>query len=166
MLEWKIKPLSKKSALTGRDIKPGDTVVCAVFTDGGGNLDRIDSHKDDFDDSKIEGRIIGRWEREVNGGSEADERELRRSALASSENFFVSLFDEKNAASDGETAVLKQILALLLERKRILRPVGRVSNGVQKYVQSSTKRKFDVPQADLGKDTLARIQKQLEGIII
>ena len=31
MLDWQIKPLSKKSTISGRDILPGDTIVCAVI---------------------------------------------------------------------------------------------------------------------------------------
>ena len=36
MLDWQIKPLAKKSALSEREIKPGDTVVCAVFINEAG----------------------------------------------------------------------------------------------------------------------------------
>ena len=90
MLDWQIKPLSKKSSISGRDILPGDTIVCAVFIDPLGNLDRADCHADEFDPSKINGKIIGRWERVVSAHPEEDERAARRMALSSSEDFFVS----------------------------------------------------------------------------
>ncbi len=165
MLDWQIKPLSKKSAISGRDIAPGDHVVCAVFADALGNLDRLDCHADEFDPSKIEGKIIGRWERTASANPEEDERAARRMALSSSEDFFVSLFDGSGVSADESDAV-KQILALLLERKRILRPVGRPSGGIQKYVQASTKREFDVPQKPLGADLIAKMQTQLGNIIV
>lgn len=166
MLEWQIKPLAKKSGLSDREIKPGDTVVCAVFVDELGNLDRLDAHKDDFDDSKLRGKVIGRWERVVSENPEADERAARKMALASSEDFFVSLFDEGSAVETDEVEVVKQMLALLLERKRILRPQGRASKGVQKYVQVSTKREFSVPQKNLNEELIVKIQNQLGSIII
>lgn len=166
MLEWQIKPLAKKSGLSDREIKPGDTVVCAVFVDELGNLDRLDAHKDDFDDSKLRGKVIGRWERVVSDNPEADERAARKMALASSEDFFVSLFDEGSAVETDEVDVVKQMLALLLERKRILRPQGRASKGVQKYVQVSTKREFSVPQKNLNEELIVKIQNQLGSIII
>ncbi len=166
MLEWQIKPLAKKSGLSDREIKPGDTVVCAVFVDELGNLDRLDAHKDDFDDSKLRGKVIGRWERVVSENPEADERAARKMALASSEDFFVSLFDEGSAVETDEVDVVKQMLALLLERKRILRPQGRASKGVQKYVQVSTKREFSVPQKNLNEELIVKIQNQLGSIII
>ena len=163
MLDWQIKPLSKKSAISGRDISAGDSVVCAVFVDGLGNLDRLDCHADEFDPSKIEGKIIGRWERTVSENPEEDERAARRMALSSSEDFFVSLFDGSGVRAD-ESDVIKQMLALLLERKRIL--VGRPSGGIQKYVQTSTKREFDVPQRNLDAELIVKIQTQLGNIII
>lgn len=166
MLEWQIKPLAKKSGLSDREIKPGDTVVCVVFVDELGNLDRLDAHKDDFDDSKLRGKVIGRWERVVSENPEADERAARKMALASSEDFFVSLFDEGSAVETDEVDVVKQMLALLLERKRILRPQGRASKGVQKYVQVSTKREFSVPQKNLNEELIVKIQNQLGSIII
>lgn len=166
MLDWQIKPLSRKSAVSGREIRAGDTVVCAVFIDKFGNLDRLDCHADEFDESKIDGRIIGKWERVVSAHPEEDERAARRMALSSSEDFFVSLFDESAGVETDEADVVKQMLALLLERKRILRPVGRPSGGIQKYVQASTKREFDVPQRTLDAELIAKIQSQLGAIII
>ena len=166
MLEWQIKPLAKKSGLSDKEIKPGDAVVCAVFIDELGNLDRLDAHKDEFDDSKVRGRVIGRWERVVSENPEADERAARRMALASSEDFFVSLFDADSPVETDEVDVVKQMLALLLERKRILRPLGRPSRGIQKYVQVSTKREFEVPQKSLDENLILKIQNQLGSIII
>ena len=166
MSDWQIKPLSKKSALSGRDIAPGDAVVCAVYVNELGMLDRIDCHKDEYDPSKISGRIIGKWERVACENPEADERAARRMALESSEDFFVSLFDENSAVEADEADVVKQMLALLLERKRLLKALGRPSGGVQKYVQPSTKREFSVPQKNLDADLIAKIQAQLGSIII
>ena len=120
MLDWQIKPLAKKSAL-GTDIKVGDIVVSAVYVDAAGNFDRADFILSEFDESKIPGRVIGRWERKVGANPDADERMARKMALASSEDFFMSLFDEKSAVVAEEAGVVKQMLALLLERKRILR---------------------------------------------
>lgn len=165
-MDWQIKPLAKKSAVSSRDIKPGDEVVCAVFVDAAGNLDRADFLKGEFDESQISGKVIGRWERVVSANPDADERASRRMALESTEDFFVSLFDESAGVDVPEKDVVKQMLALLLERKRIIRPVGRPRGGVQKYVQPSTKRVFDVPQSALGADLIAKIQTQLGSIII
>ncbi len=165
MLEWQIKPLAKKSA-SGRDINPGDTVVCAVFIDELGNLDRADFLKDEFDKQQIAGKTIGRWERIASENPEEDERMARKMSLASSEDFFISLFDDSSQVETDQSDVVKQMLALLLERKRILRPMGRPSGDVQKYLHVSSKRVFDVPQKNLDEDLIIKIQSQLGSIII
>ena len=165
MLEWQIKPLAKKSA-GGADIKPGDEVVCAVFIDRAGNLDRADFLKGEFDPKAIDGKIIGRWERVVSANPGEDEKLARKMSLASSEDFFISLFDEESEVVADETDVVKQMLALLLERKRVLRPLGRPRDGVQRYVHAATKREFDVPQRSLDEDLILKIQTQLGSIII
>ncbi len=165
MLEWQIKPLAKKTA-SGRDIVAGDTVVCAVFIDELGNLDRIDFLKDEFDEALLTGKIIGRWERVVSANPDEDEKMARKMSLASSEDFFLSLFDETSSVQTDESDVVKQMLALLLERKRILRPQGRVSGGVQKYLHVATKRIFEVPQKNLDEELIVKIQSQLGSIII
>ncbi len=165
MLEWQIKPLAKKTP-DGKDIKAGDTVVCAVFIDELGNLDRVDYLKDEFDESSLKGDIIGKWERVVSANPEEDERLARKMSLASSEDFFISLFDENSQIQTDETDIIKQMLALLLERKRILRPLGRPTGSVQKYLHVATKRNFDVPQKNLDEELIIKIQSQLGSIII
>ncbi|PWM28180.1 MAG: hypothetical protein DBX55_10360 [Verrucomicrobia bacterium] len=164
MFEWQIKPLAKKSAGSEREIRTGDRVVCAVFADELGNLDRLDFLKDEFDASKIPGKPIGKWERIVSDDPDADERAAKKIALASSEDFFISLFD--NAVEVEQTDAIKQIFALLLERKRIIRPLGRPSRGFQKYVHAATKREFDVPQKNIDEELILKIRTQLASIII
>jgi len=166
MLEWQIKPLAKKSALSDREFKPGDVAVCAVFFDEFGALDRLDSHKDEFDDSKIRGKVIGKWERVVSADPEGDERAARRMSLAGSEDFFLSLFDENSAVVSDEVDVIKQMLALLLERKRVLKSIGRPRGGFQKYLHPQTGREFEVPQKSVDEELVLKIQSRLGSIII
>jgi len=166
MLDWQIKPLAKKSSLSDREIKAGDEVVCAVYIDELGNLDRLDVHKDEFDISKINGRVIGWWERVVSEHPDEDERAARRMALASSEDFFMSLFDENSPVELEEIDVVKQMLGLLLERRRVLRAKGRAVNGFQRYVHTATKKEFLVPQRNLDENLIIKIQNQLGSIII
>jgi len=166
MLEWQIKPMSKVSAGSGAEIKPHDVVVCAIFIDELGNLDRLDFLKDEFDVSSIKGSLIGKWERVVSENPEEDERAARRVALAGSEDFFISLFDDNSAVVAEELDAVKQMLALLLERKRILKPLGRPIAGVQKYIHSSTKREFEVSQRDLDAEVVVKVQNQIGSLLI
>lgn len=166
MADWQIKPMSKKSAVSGADIKPGDNVVCAVFIDELGNLDRMDFLKGEFEPSAIKGTVVGKWERVVSQNPEEDEREARRIALAGSEDFFISLFDEASNVVADELDAVKQILALLLERKRILKPLGRPIGGVQRYVHIASKREFRVPQRELEAEVVVKVQNQIGSLLI
>ena len=165
-MDWQIRPLARKSSLSGKSFTPGDRVVCAIFMDDAGNLDRVDILKDELEAFKLDKKILGKWEREVSANPEADERAARRMALAGSEDFFLSLFDESSQIDADEKDVIKQMLALLLERKRIIRPVGRPSGGIQKYVHCSTKRILEVPQNELDESLVMNIKSQLDYLIM
>ena len=99
MLDWQIKTLAKKSAISGREIKPGDCVVCAVFVDELGNLDRIDVHKDEFDASKINGKVIGWWERVVSDAPDADEGAIYKLQQRTREQAFVPSIGRRHISS-------------------------------------------------------------------
>lgn len=164
-MDWQIKPLAKKSSLTGETLKAGDEVVCAVFAGDNNELERIDILKSEFNAAKFDKPLIGKWERKVSDNPNEDERFAKKLALASSEDFFISLFDD-SAVVTAQKDILKMLLALLLERKRVLRAVGRPVNSIQKYIQVSTKREFEVPQEEINPELLIKIQAQIDSIII
>lgn len=61
---------------------------------------------------------------------------------------------------------LKHLLALMLERKRILKPVGRRRlEGVQPYLHAKTKREYEVPVLPLDEGVVQRIEQSLEDLI-
>lgn len=164
-MDWQIKTLSKKSFGSGAELKPGDVVVSVIFVNEANELDRRDFLKKELEENPFEGKFVGKWERVVSENPEEDERQARRMAIAGSEDFFLSLYDE-NGVEVEQKDVLKQMLALLLERKRILRAKGRPQNGVQLYVHSSSKREFLVPQKELGEDLVSNIQTQINAFMV
>ena len=164
-MDWQIRSLSKKSSKSGVELKPGDIVECVVYANEAGELERSDFLKSELDEKPFEGRFVGRWERIVSEDPEEDERQARRMALAGSEDLFISLFDAGSVEVEGKDA-LKQMLALLLERKRVLRAKGRPVGGVQTYVHSASKREFEVPQMELDGELVANIQTQIDAFLI
>ncbi len=164
-MDWQIKTLSKKSSQSGVELKAGDVVVSVVFINELNELDRRDFLKSELEEKPFEGKFVGKWERVVSENPEADEREARRMAIAGSEDFFLSLYDD-NGVEVEQKDVLKQMLALLLERKRILKARGRPQNGLQLYIHSSSKREFLVPQKDLNEELISNIQTQINAFLI
>lgn len=164
-MDWQIKSLSKKSSVSGADLKPGDVVVSVLHQNEAGDLERSDFLKSELEQNPYMGKFLAKWERVVSENPLEDERQARRLALTGSENFFISLFDDESLDID-QKDVLKQMLALLLERKRILRAKGRVKNGVQIYVHSASKREFEVRQCELNEELIFNIQSQIEAFIL
>ena len=164
-MDWQIKSLSKKSSVSGADLKPGDVVVSVLHQNEAGDLERSDFLKSELEQNPQPGKFLARWERVVSENPQEDERQARRLALTGSENFFISLFDDEGLDIEHKD-VLKQMLALLLERKRILKAKGRAQSGVQVYVHSASKREFEVRQCELNEELIFNIQSQIEAFIL
>lgn len=164
-MDWQIGTLAKKSSHSGRDLKPGDTVVSIVRLGEAGVLERNDYLKEELAEGNYESRYLAKWERVVSENPEEDERQARKMALAGSEDFFISLYDDPNVDMENPDC-MKQMLALMLERKRILKALGRPSGGVQKYRHPASGREFEVPQKELDEALIMGIQSQLDAFLL
>jgi hypothetical protein len=62
---------------------------------------------------------------------------------------------------------LKHLLALLLERKRILRAVGkRCRSGTQRYLHIASRAEYEVPVIEIDLALLTQIQSRLDALIV
>lgn len=163
MTEWQVQPLSRRCAVTGEPLKPGDRVVCVVVKPVGAEITRFDVTEERLAEFKPEGIVLGRWARVVKDRQDED-KESRLRLLATREEFFLSLFSDE-ADPDGDKAVLKQLLALLLERKRIIRPLGAPSGNLQRYKHMRTGDEYAVPVGDISPEQVARVQNALEILV-
>jgi len=175
MSEWQIKPLARSSAVSGSPFAPGDRVVCVLHVDVSGLLVRTDLHQHEAESFHSPGEVLGRWTRIVPDASADAEKEARRAALQSSEELFLSLYQphehtETTAGQPGaeespERRTLKQVLALMLERKRLLKPLSRPHNGVQAFRHVPTGAAYEVPAHKLEPERLLSIQEQLSALV-
>lgn len=163
MTEWQVQPLSRKCAVTGEALKPGDHVVCVVVKPVGAEIARFDVAESRLADFKPDGLVLGRWKRDVKERDDED-RETRLRLLATREEFFISLFADA-ADPEGDKAVLKQLLALLLERKRIIRAIGAPVAGMQLYRHGRSGEEYAVPVGDISPEQVARVQNALEVLV-
>ena len=162
-MDWQVKPIARICAASGQELHVGDSVVCVVFKPVGGNIERADILKDHSANFTPNGLLLGRWSREVKERNE-EEQAQRAQLLASREEFFLSLFDEA-ADPSGDKAVLKHILAMLLERKRIIRAIGTPDQGLITYVHTSSKQTYLVPALDLQPSHLLQVGTALELLV-
>ena len=110
-----------------------------------------------------EGPLMCRWVREFKPrkANENPERELKLTA----ENLFMTLVDPATELTpDMERLVM--FLALMLERKRVLRPKGRSADGGKNvYEHAKTKQLIEVPGGELTPEFFMQVQEQLSVLV-
>lgn len=168
-MESEFQPLSRKSVVSGRVFEPGQRIESYLFRRQDGSLARADVHADEAPDFTLQGDLICRWEQTVKDRSDP-EADARKAAVQSAETVFLALFDESGdgeaaAADDAraareERALLRHLLALMLERRRILRRSAR-----GRYWYPKGKRSFHVPDVEIVPERLLALQDQLAHII-
>jgi hypothetical protein len=165
-MEWHFKSIARKSALSETPFTPGDRVACLIFKDvEAGEMGRADVLPAEVDGYELPGDILGRWTRVVKDPD--DEGANVRETVASAEDFFLSLYQNEQADAQEETDALKHLLALMLERKRVVRALGkRQTSGTQLYVHVKTKQEIEVPILEISPELMMKIQDTLGDIIL
>jgi len=114
----------------------------------------------------VEGTLVCSWVQpyKLRQKQENPDRALKMTA----ENLFLTLADPSNEP-DAETLRLIQFLALMLERKRILRPKGTRKDDEGRlhacYEHAKSKQMFEVPQADFSPEFFIAVQAQLSVLL-
>jgi hypothetical protein len=155
-MDWAIKSLSRLSFASGHAFMPGEKVNCVIFR-GPDGLQRADVTEIEGREWQPPGEVLGRWSRRVEDESAAAKRRL---ALASAEEVFLALIQEPGGAGLDKDLLL-QLLALMIERKRILRPQGRPVDGRQRYWHPRLQQEFSVPYQELTPERLVALREQL-----
>jgi hypothetical protein len=110
-----------------------------------------------------EGFVACRWVQiyKTRAAGENADRALKLNA----ENLFLTLADPLNELTP-ESTRLVQFLALMLERKKILRPKGRSASGEKSlYEHAKTKQLFEVPVGELTNEFFVAVQEQLSVLV-
>ena len=115
---YHLTTFSRACAACGCQLSVGDLSVCFLFADEAGNWARLSVKKACLEAFRLPENVVGRWERTVPDGREDVVRESRR-VLQDGEALFLSLYDGAEQVEGRE--VIKQVLALFLERKARLR---------------------------------------------
>jgi hypothetical protein len=165
-MEWQIKTIARKSSLSATPFNPGDRIVCLIFKEAEeGELGRADLLEAELDSFEIPGQVLGRWSRVVKDPD--DESATARETMASAEDFFFSLYENEQSDGDETADMLKHLLALMLERKRVLRAMGpRSVEGCQLYLHVKTKQELTVPIVEISTELMLKIQDTIGDIIL
>lgn len=179
-MEWTLQPFSRKSAATGQSFEAGEVVISFVYKDEKGVLQRLDLRQSDLETSTLPENILGRWTHAVK--NREDRSQAKQERLQSPEACFLSLFQEESqnleegSALDGpspeeavlrqDKAILKQLLALMLERKRVLRPKSPQgpSNSLS-YTHVASQTTYTIPLVNYSRQDLERVTESLKRIL-
>lgn len=165
-MEWQIKTIARKSSLSGEAFVPGDRVCSIIYKDeAAGELGRVDVRPEEMEQFRLPGEVLGRWTRVVKDPD--DESAHGRETMASAEDFFFSLYENDQPEARDESDMLKHLLSLMLERKRVLRPLGdRQTSGEQRYLHVKTKRELIVPIREISSKLMLKIEDTIGDIIL
>lgn len=169
-MEWQLKSPSNESRVSGKRFSIGDKIVCFLHKNENGELDRMDISADEIDQASLPQNILGCWTLTIKEGANHQEREMQKQTIASSEELFLSLFNSQEQDTnpspaeevDEERDTLKQILALMLERKRILKPKTESRMGSVEYWHPKSKQSFTVDLSPIPLEKALTIQEQLQ----
>ncbi len=128
-----------------------------------GELVRVDLRESAEANFETEGRVACRWIQAFKPrvAGENPDRELKLTA----ENIFLTLADP-SAELSVEDARLVQFLALMLERKRAIKPQGRTADGTKQiYQHRGTKGLYEVPVGELNPEFFIAVQEQLSVLV-
>jgi len=114
-------------------------------------------------DFVADGALMCRWVRafKPRNPNENPERELKLTA----ENLFMTLTDPLTELTP-ESERLVMFLALMLERKRVLRPKGKSADGTKNvYEHAKTKQIIEVPGDELTPEFFVQVREQLSVLV-
>src|SRR5258708_2951744 len=118
--------------------------------------DVLDSHAADF---SPEGFVACRWVQVFKPRRANENADLTLKLTA--ENLFIALTDPLTVPT-AENTRLVQFLALMLERKKLLRPKGKNADGTRSiYEHAKTKQVFEVPVGELTAQFFLSLQQPL-----
>ena len=162
-MEMHLQPLATTCFVSGEPFVEGARVASYLVratTLEVVRYDLLEAHAEAF---TPEGFVACRWVRAYKPRS-ADENSDRALKL-SAENLFVTLADPSNELNP-ESTRLVQFLALMLERKKLLRPKGRSADGTKNvYEHAKTKQLFEVPVGELTQEFFIAVQEQLTVLV-
>ena len=162
--EWHLKTISRQSKLTGNPFEAGQRIISYIYKDNNGEIHRTDIHANDASKYHAPGVLLGWWEQELR--NDDNELEAKKQIINSSEELFLSLFEDEEIEAE-EREVIKFLLALMLERKKILKPLLKAPVGkVQKYLHQRTDKEYEVPLVDLTAKSVQGVMEQLKEVII
>ncbi|OIR03619.1 hypothetical protein GALL_142410 [mine drainage metagenome] len=163
-MDLNLQPLATACHVTGEPFADGVRVASfLVSTPGSADIARFDLLESAASQFQAPGPVICRWVQPFKprkAGENAD-----RTLKLTAESLFLTLADPTTEPTEESTRLL-QFLALMLERKKILRPKGLTADGArQRLEHARSKQMFEIPAAELSPEFFVQVQEQLSVLV-
>jgi hypothetical protein len=162
-MELTLHPLAKFCRVSSRPFAEGERVISRLVREASGEIARHDVLASEDAAYAPPAFVFCTWTLAYKA-KRAEENPDRAMKLTA-ENLFVTLADPGAEPNEANTPML-QFLALMLERKKILKPRGLTPDGTrQRYEHAKTHQMYDVPAGTLDEAFFVNIQGQLDLLV-
>jgi hypothetical protein len=162
-MELTLHPLAKICRATGRAFVEGDRVISRLVREANGEVQRHDVLASEDAAYQKPEFVFCTWILPFK--ARRAEENPGRALKLTAENLFVTLADPLAEPDEANTPLL-QFLALMLERKRVLRPRGLTADGQRNvYEHAKTHQRYEVPTGTLDEAFFVKIQGQLDLLV-
>ncbi|MDP1579262.1 MAG: hypothetical protein Q8M02_03225 [Candidatus Didemnitutus sp.] len=163
-MELTLHPISTQCCISTRDFSEGDRVVCYLVREAeGGALGRRDLLEAEDRNLENPHEVLCRWVVEYK--PRKNEHNADRALKLTAESLFLTLGDPLNPPSEANTRLL-QFLALMLERKKVIKPRRVTPDGARTvFEHMPSHQMIEVPVGNLDMDFFVKIQSQLDVLV-
>jgi hypothetical protein len=162
-MELNLQPRALSCFVSGQPFREGDRVASLLARGDSGAVVRFDALESNSASLAPEGFVACRWVQVFKPQPKDENRD--RTLKLTAETLFLTLADP-STESTPETDRLVRFLALLLERKRLLRPRGKAPGGERDlYEHGRTKQMYEVPAIDLTPEFFSAVREQLSVLV-
>ncbi len=169
-MELNLHAIATKCYVSGRDFAENDRVVSYLVREATGEVARRDLLESEDGRFMPPAFVFCRW---VVAFKPRRDDNSERSLKLTAENLFLTLAIPAGATSEtiddssqGINTPLLQFLALMMERKRLIKPVGLTEDGTrQVYEHRASHQRYEVPVGDLNQEFFMKIQEHL-GVLV
>jgi hypothetical protein len=162
-MELNLQPRASSCFVSGQPFLEGDRVASLLVRGEDGGIVRYDVLEANAGSLEASGFVACRWVQSFKPHVKDENKD--RALKLTAENLFLALVDPTTIASP-ETDRLVRFLALLLERKRLLRPRGPAPDGINElYEHARTKQLHEVPAIELTAEFFVAVREQLSVLV-
>ena len=162
-MELTLHPSAKTCRASGREFAEGDRVVSHLVREATGEIGRHDVLASEDAAYTKPSFVLCSWT--VSYKPRRTDENPGRTLKLTAENLFVTLGDPAAEPNPANTPLL-QFLALLLERKRLLRPRGVTPDGERQILEHMRSHQlYEIPVGTLDAEFFIKIQGQLDLLV-